>query len=122
MATWTGSELQAIGNAEEWTIQTMRRDGSLRDPFVVWGVQAGDQLYVRAVQGRTSPWFRGMQSRHEGHIVAGGVEKDITFVEVDDVNDEIDAAYQNKYRRYPTIVPGCVTDQARAATLRLEPR
>jgi hypothetical protein len=28
----------------------------------------------------------------------------VTFVESHDLNDEIDAAYRAKYRRYPTIV------------------
>lgn len=122
MTTWTNDELARIGDAEELTIQTVRRDGSLRDPFPVWGVRVGDDLYVRAVRGRTSPWFRGMQSRHEGRVAAGGVEKDTTFVEVDDTNEQIDAAYQDKYRRYPSIVPTCLTDEARAATLRLDSR
>lgn len=122
MTTWTNDELARIGDAEELTIQTARRDGSLRDPFPVWGVRVGDDLYIRAVRGRTSPWFRGMQSRHEGRVAAGGVGKDITFVEVDDRNDEIDAAYQDKYRRYPSIVPSCLTDEARASTLRLDSR
>lgn len=31
--------------------------------------------------GRTATWFRGTQVCHEGHIRAGGVEKDVTFVE-----------------------------------------
>jgi hypothetical protein len=48
--------------------------------------------------------------RHEGHIQAGGVTKDVTFVDADpDINDQIDAACRTKYRRYAasvgTIVP-----------------
>jgi hypothetical protein len=37
---------------------------------------------------------------HEGHIHAGGIEKDVLVVETDDVNDEIDAAYRMKYDRF----------------------
>lgn len=124
MTRWMTSELEAIDNAEELTIQTMRRDGSLRGSLIVWGVRVGDDLYVRAVRGRTSPWFRGVQSRHEGRVTAGGVAKDITFVEEADpgLNDGIDEAYRAKYRRYPGIVPSCTADQAREATLRLVPR
>lgn len=121
MTAWTADQLQAIGDAEEWVIQTACRDGSLRDPFPVWGVRVGNDLYIRAVRGRTSPWFRGMRSRHEGHVKAGGFGKDIAFVEGDDHHDEIDAVYQEKYRRYPSIVPRCLTDEARAATLKLVP-
>jgi hypothetical protein len=74
-------------------------------------------------QGRGSSWFRGAQTRHEAHIQAGGVNKDVTLVETDEVGDELDAAYRAKYgRRYPSIVPSIVTPEARAATLELVPR
>jgi hypothetical protein len=39
------------------------------------------------------------------------------------VNDQIDAAYRSKYRRYAgSIVDGITNAQARATTLRLVPR
>jgi hypothetical protein len=63
--------------------------------------------------------------RLEGHIRAGGVSNDVTFVEesVTDVNDQIDAAYATKYRRYAaSIVDSVSSATARAATLRLVPR
>jgi hypothetical protein len=64
-----------------------------------------------------------VQVRHEGHIRAGGVDKDVLLVETDDTNDEIDAAYRSKYRRYAeSIVGSIVSPNARAATLRLVPR
>lgn len=122
MATWTERELGATGNAEELTTQTTRRDGPLRDFLIVWGVHLGDDLYIRAARGRASPWFRGMRSRHEGQIVAGGVERDITLVETDKQANEIDAAYRDKYRRYPGVVPSIVSPEARAATLQHVPR
>jgi hypothetical protein len=86
-------------------------------------VRVGDDIYVRAYKGRTSPWFRGIQTRHEGHIRAGGVEKDVTFVEETnaDINDKIDSAYLRKYCRYPTHVAPMVTADARAATIKLVP-
>jgi hypothetical protein len=84
----------------------------------------GDDLYVRSAYGRTSTWFRGTQDRHEGHIRAGGVDRDVLFDEADDdVNDEIDAAYRTKYHRYAaSIIDAIVSPQARAATLKLVPR
>lgn len=123
MKTWTSDDLTRIDDSEEWHIATRRRDGTLRGPVIVWGVRHGDDLYVRSVNGRTAAWFRGTQTRHAGRIQAGGVEKEITFVEetAPGINDEIDAAYRTKYRRYPGIVPGIVSPEARAATLRLVP-
>jgi hypothetical protein len=123
MSTWTSNELDRIDSAEELEIAPLRRDGTLRKPVTIWVVRHGDDLYVRSVNGRTSSWFRGAQARHEAHIEAGGVGKDVLLVETDDMNDEIDAAYRAKYQRYAeTIVGSIVTPDARAATLKLVPR
>ena len=87
--------------------------------------RSGDDLYVRSVNGRTSAWFRGTQVRHEGHIRAGGVEKDVAFVEETnpDINEQIDAAYRTKYLRYAaSIINTTVSPEARAATIKLVPR
>src|SRR5512133_3152137 len=125
MTTWTDNELNKIGNAEELNIASLRADGTLRKPVTIWVVRVGENLYVRSVNGRTSSWFRGVQTRHEGHIRAGGVEKDVTFVEEPDsnINDQIDAAYATKYRRYAaSIISHINGSEARAATIKLEPR
>ena len=126
MTTWTSDELNKIGEAEELQIASLRPDGALRNTVTIWVVRAGDDLYVRSVNGRTAAWFRGTQVRHEGRIWAGGVEKDVTFVDVDanqDLNDRIDAAYRTKYRRYAaSIVNSIMSAQARAALIKLVPR
>ena len=124
MTTWTSNELNRIGTAEELEIATLRRDGTRRNPVTIWVVRLGDDLYVRSVNGRTGAWFRGTQVRHEGHIQAGGVDKDVTFVDVNpDINDQIDAAYRTKYRRYAaSIIRSIVSSEARSATIKLVPR
>ncbi len=125
MTTWTSDELTKIGTAEELEIASRRSDGTLRKPVTIWVVRHGDDLYVRSVNGRTSDWFRGTQERLEGHIKAGGVNKDVTFAEVDtdDINDQIDAAYRTKYSRYAaSIINSTLTPKARSATIKLVPR
>lgn len=124
MTAWTSNELTRIGPAEELEIAPLRRDGTQRRPVTIWVVRHGDDLFVRSVNGRTGAWFRGAQVRHEGRIWAGGVEKDVTFVNADpDLNDQLDAAYRAKYRQYAkSIVDTIVTPDARAATLKLVPR
>ena len=123
MSAWTSGELNKIGAAEELEIASLRSDGTLRNSVTIWVVRVGDDLYVRSVNGRTSNWFRGAQDRHEAHIHAGGVDKDVLLVETNESTDEIDAAYRAKYRRYAaSIVNATLTPQARAATLKLTPR
>ncbi len=124
MAAWTNEELEKIGRAEELDLSSLRKDGTLRSPVTMWVVRVGDELFVRAVKGRSGPWFRGTQARHAGRIQSGGVEKDVAFVDENDptVNEQINAGYRQKYRRYPKeYVDACLTPQARAATIKLTP-
>jgi len=124
MTTWTNNELTKIGTAEELEIQSLRSDGTLRKPVTIWVVHVGDDLYVRPVNGRNAAWFRGTQTRGEGRIQAGGVDKDVTFVEeaAPELNEQIDAAYRTKYRRYAaSIVNSVLTPGSRAATIKLIP-
>src|SRR6266536_3745607 len=79
MTGWTSDELAKIGTAQELQIASLRRDGTLRKPRTIWVVRVGDDLYVRSMYGRAGGWFPGTQVRHEGHIRAGGVDKDVTF-------------------------------------------
>ena len=124
MTTWTGDELRKIGTAEELEMASLRRNGTLRNPVTIWVVRHGDDLYVRSVNGRTGAWFRGTQVLHGGHIQAGGIDKDVTFVDAaPDITDQIDAAYRTKYRRYAaSIVGSIVSPAARSATIKLVPR
>ena len=124
MTTWTSEELNKIGSAEELEIAPLRRDGALRKPVIIWVVRVGDELYVRSYRGGDSAWFRGVQVQHAGRIRAGGVEKDVAFVEERDpgINEQIDAAYSAKYGRYPQDVAPMLMPDVRATTLKLSPR
>jgi len=124
MSAWTSNELTTIGATDELAIAPRRADGTLHKGVTIWVVRVGDDLYVRSWRGHGGAWFRAAQARHEGHIRAGGIEKDVTFVEEADpgINDQIDAAYRTKYRRYASYVPPMISPEARATTLKLVPR
>ena len=125
MATWTKDELHKIAAAEDLELASLRRDGTLSNAVTIWVVRVGDDLYVRSWKGDGGAWFRATQARHQGHINAGGVGKDVAFVgEADrDINDRIDAAYQSKYRRHGgRYVDPMVALTARATTIKLVPR
>jgi hypothetical protein len=125
MMSWTHHELERIGAADVLQLATFKEDGTLRKPIVIGVVRVGDELYVRAYRGHETAWFRHTQRRPEGRIVAGGVTKDVTFVDASSdeaLNNKIDAAYQSKYQRYsPTKVDPMLAPQVRATTLKLVP-
>jgi hypothetical protein len=124
MTTWASEELNRIGGADELRIASLRRDGTLRKPVIIWVARVGDDLYVRSGYGLTAAWYRGTQMRHEGRISAGGIEKDVVFEAADAAaNDRIDAAYSTKYRHYGAqYVNSVTTEEARSTTIRLVPR
>ena len=124
MTAWKVDEIARIGAAEEVQIAPLRRDGTPRKPVTVWVVRRGDDLYVRSVKGRGGAWFRATQERHEGRVRAGRTQQDVTFVEPDHgIEDEVDAAYRAKYRRYAgSILNSVLTPQARSSTIKVVPR
>jgi hypothetical protein len=128
MTEWTAEELSRFDATDEMRVAGTRRDGSLRKPVIVWMVRVGNALYTRSVNGPDASWFRGTQTQQRGHISAGGLEKDVTFVDVDE-NDainahdaDIDDAYRAKYRRYSGPVASITSPRARSATLKVTPR
>jgi hypothetical protein len=123
MTGWTGAELQQIGAADELHVAPRRRDGSLRGPVTIWVVRSGEDIYIRSVRGPAGGWFRGVQDRHEGRIEAGGIGKDVTFIDVTDGIDEaIDTAYREKYSYFPSAVDHITSPEARSTTLKVVPR
>ena len=123
MSNWDPDDLARIEAADELQIASRREDGTLNRPRTIWVVRHGDDLYVRSVNGRTSAWYRATRARHEGHIRAGGVEADVTFVDTGDaIADELDTAYRTKYHRYAAyIVDSVLSPTARDTTLKLVP-
>ena len=121
MAAWIEDELIAVSDAEELEIASVGSDGSLRKSRTIWVVSLADDLFVRSVNGPDSAWFRGVQDRHDGRISAGGVERDVQLEDADhDLDDQIDAAYRDKYGRYSENTLSRITSlEARSTTLRI---
>jgi hypothetical protein len=124
MTTWTSDELDAIGDADELRIAALRPDGTLRNPVIIWVVRKDDELYVRSYKGADAGWYRATQASHQGHVQAGGIDKDVTFVDVDrSLDGPIDDAYRAKYHRFGgSYVDPMVAPAAQATTLKLVPR
>jgi hypothetical protein len=125
MTGWTKNDLERIGASIHLKLETARGNGTHRKPVTIWVVRVGDDLFVRSYRGPDGAWFRHAQLQHRGRIFAGGVTRDVTFVNMSNdqaLNSMIDAAYQSKYQKYSaTYVDPMIAPQARATTLKLVP-
>jgi hypothetical protein len=122
-SAWTAGELARIGAADELRIAPRRANGTLRRPLPIWVVRVGDELFVRSWRGDDGSWYRAAQTSAEGHISAGGVERDVAYDPAgEEVNDAIDDAYRQKYGRHTGYVEPMIAPQARGTTHRLVPR
>jgi hypothetical protein len=122
---WSIRELEEIAARDELHVAPRRTDGTLAKPRIVWAVRVGDDIYIRSVNGTDGSWYRTTRARHEGHVSAGAVDKDVALLDVDhadSLQDRIDAAYRVKYGRYSGPVASITAGQARATTLRLIPQ
>lgn len=120
MSIFTPNELASLDTTDELRIAGLRDDDTLRKATIIWMVVRDGELYVRSVNGPEAAWFRGTQLRGLGHVSARGVDRDVSFTRVTDIDDELDAAYAAKYRGYPSAVAAINSAAARSTTLRVD--
>jgi hypothetical protein len=123
MSAWTQDELDRIGRATELQITTRRPDGSLRPYVTIWAVRSGDAIYVRSAYGWNNGWFQRALKAERGRITAGGVERDVSFVQPGaDEAEPVTTAYHVKYEHYgPRMVGTVVNSEAVRSTLKILP-
>jgi hypothetical protein len=123
MSDWTSKELTRIAAADELELASLRADGTWRSPVTIWVVRLAESLYVRSVNGPGAAWYHGALARREGRIQAGGIARNVSFADAGhDLDDELDAAYRAKYRRYGAVtINRIIGPAARETTLRLVP-
>jgi hypothetical protein len=125
-STWTDEELRGIGGATELQVASRRSDGTLRPYVTIWGVRSGPGIYIRSAYGPQNGWFRRAAGAGAGRIRADGIERDVSFEQLEadsPAHGDIDAAYHAKYDRYgPEIVGTVVGPAAAAVTLQVLPR
>lgn len=73
MITWQQSELEIIAATDEVTLAVEHRDGSAGTPVIMWSVVVDGQVYVRAVRGEASPWYRRALITGRGEFAVGSV-------------------------------------------------
>jgi hypothetical protein len=123
MAAWSQDELRKIGEADDLHISPFREDGATYGtPTWIWSVVVGDDLYVRAYNGKKSRWYQAAMRQKAGRITAAGMTKEVAFEPVDGpISDRIDDAYRAKYRSSEYLSP-MISARARSATVKIMPR
>ncbi|WP_280784886.1 DUF2255 family protein [Rhodococcus opacus] len=90
-------------------------------PTQTWAL-VGDDVYVRAATGQRSSWYQAAISQKAGRVRVAGKFSDVTFEPAgSDVDDAIDAAYEEKYPG-SSAVPIMQGEGPRSATVRITPR
>src|SRR5437868_2536276 len=102
---FTADELQKINKADDLHIAPFREDGkTYGTPTWIWEVVVNDNLYVRAYSGVNSRWYKSALQQKAGHIIAGGMTKEVAFEPLQgDINNAIDEAYKRKYSSSPYL-------------------
>jgi len=122
MAEWTKEELKRISENDDLHISPFREDRkTYGTPTWIWSVVVGEDLFVRAYNGKNSSWYKAAIKQKAGRIEAAGMTKDVAFETVDGtVNDRIDDAYREKYKGN-SYLNSMISDRARSATLKVIP-
>jgi hypothetical protein len=123
MVTWPKDELCKIAESDDLHIAPFREDGvTYGTPTWIWSVAVGDDLYVRAYNGKNSRWYQAAMRQKAGRITAAGMTKEVTFEPVNGpINDRIDDAYRAKYRSSEYLRP-MIGARAHSATVKVMPR
>lgn len=113
----------ALGSAREIEISSYRKDGTLRRWVPIWTVPVDDTVYLRSAFGVDGGWYKWAKIKGIGRVRVGGVEADVALVPdtADDVQRQVDAGFESKYRGGGEALRTMVTEPARSATVRLEP-
>jgi hypothetical protein len=124
MTAWPAETIEQIAATDDLHIAPYRADGTTHGTLTwIRSVVVDGRLFVRAWNGTRGRWYRSALVQHAGRITAAGQEHDVEFAPVDDqqLNDEIDAAYRDKYTHSPYLPP-MLAEGPRAATVEIAPR
>jgi hypothetical protein len=122
MSEWIKDELGKIANSDDLHISPFRDDGKTYGaPTWIWSVVVGDELFVRAYNGKNSSWYQAALKQKAGRINAAGMTKEVIFETVERaVNDRIDDVYREKYKGN-SYLNSMISNRARSTTLKVIP-
>lgn len=124
MNTWPTTTIEKIAATDDFHIAPYHADGTTTGTLTwIWSVVVDGRLFVRAWNGVNGRWYRSALAQRAGKITAAGQEYEVEFAPVTDevLNDQIDAAYEQKYAG-SSYLPPMVAAGPKAATMEVSPR
>ncbi|MHA6523383.1 DUF2255 family protein [Tessaracoccus sp. G1721] len=124
MSTWPTDVIEQIAVTDDFHIAPYRADGKTTGTLTwIWSVVVDGRLFVRAYNGPDGRWYRSAIAQRAGMITAAGHQHEVEFTPIEDrqLNDRIDAAYNEKYAGSPYLPP-MVAAGPKAATVEVIPR
>jgi hypothetical protein len=123
MTAWTPADLDAISRTPDLYVSPFRDDGiTYGTPTQTWALVVDGQVYVRAANGPTSRWYQAAITQGAGRVRVADQDYEVTFAEAPaDVDNAIDAAYEDKYPG-SSAVPIMQGDGPKSATVVITPR
>lgn len=123
MSAWSKEDLRKMAEADDLHIAPFRDDGvTYGTPTWIWSVVVDDALYVRGYNGQQSRWYQAAMKQKAGRITIAGMTKDVVFGPVRGaINDRINDAYREKYKRSSYLKP-MISQRARSATVKIMQR
>ena len=123
MAQWAKDELKRISETDDLHISPFREDGKTYGTLTwIWSVVVGEELFVRAYNGKNSSWYKAAIKQKAGKITSAGLIKEVTFEPANEsLTGQIDNAYRMKYKDSPYLNP-MIGNRARSATIKVIPK
>jgi hypothetical protein len=119
------SILEVLGRVREVRIETTSIDGPRSHRTIIWIVTAGDQAYVRSVDGTSARWYREAVRRPDVVLHAAGAAIPVTAVPANDPDtvEQVSDAFWAKYGKVSqSSTESMVQPHTLETTLRLNPR
>ena len=116
--------LDMLGRVREVRIETTSIDGATKHKTIIWLVTAGDQAFIRSVNGTTARWYREALRRPEIVLHAEGAEIPVSaVVAADPASIElVSDAFRAKYGRLSaSSTASMIAPHTLETTLRIEP-
>lgn len=84
-------------------------------------------LYVRSYKGSKGLWYHHIQLNQNGKISAGGITKEVNFIDIGmqdkALRGKIDQEYRLKYQKFgKNYVDPMISAHAQITTTRLDPK